>query len=302
MPITKKQLERRRKHIGASDVPAILGLSQYKTKYDIWAEKTGKVPIDDKSNPAAEAGNMFEDGVLKYAEAELGKLIRNQFRSANNLPIACNCDALIVDNGQPVEAKTGGLFGPLQEVWGEPGTDEVPDRINIQGQTQMLCTDSDVCHVAAFLGGRGFAMFILERSDKLIDIITDKCLVFWNDYVLKDIQPEDTKPSLQIIKSLIRVPNKVISIPDDKVVKWLKAKADRLAAEKLEEQAKHDLLAELGDAEAGECGTGIVTYFEYSRKGYEVKPSKFRSPKFKKDYKITNQIGDNDGKIDSNSK
>ena len=43
MVISQQQLSDRNKGIGSSDAAAILGLSSYKTPYDIWLQKTGRV-------------------------------------------------------------------------------------------------------------------------------------------------------------------------------------------------------------------------------------------------------------------
>ena len=53
-------------------------------------------------------------------------------------------------------------------------------------------------------------------------------------------------------------------------------------AEKVEKAALANLLAVLGDAEIGECDIGNFTYREQSRKGYVVKPTTFRVPRFTK--------------------
>ena len=41
MPITSAQRLARRNHIGASDLPAIMGLDTFKTAADVWLEKRG---------------------------------------------------------------------------------------------------------------------------------------------------------------------------------------------------------------------------------------------------------------------
>jgi len=43
----KAQWESRTKSIGGSDCAAILGKSPYKSAYDVWLEKTGKISYED---------------------------------------------------------------------------------------------------------------------------------------------------------------------------------------------------------------------------------------------------------------
>jgi len=143
----------------------------------VWLEKTDQVE-EQKINEAMEAGTLFEDGILKFAEKKLGKIIRNQYRTAEGFPICSNIDAIVVDSGEPVEAKTAGLFYNLSEDWGDEGTDAVPDNVIIQSHVHMLCTDRELCHISTFLGGRGFNLFRVNWDKEIMDIIRDKSIEF----------------------------------------------------------------------------------------------------------------------------
>ena len=50
----------RSKGIGGSDAPIVMGVSPYKTPYQLWEEKTGRKKPDDQSNWATERGNRLE--------------------------------------------------------------------------------------------------------------------------------------------------------------------------------------------------------------------------------------------------
>jgi putative phage-type endonuclease len=263
MPITEKQRALRRGHLGSSDIAAIFGKDPFKTAYDVWLDKTGKLPPQDE-NEAMFAGSMFENGVLSFAEKKLGRLKRNQYRAARDLPIASNIDALAVDSGNPVEAKTAGLFGPLKENWGEENTDEVPDRVILQAHAHLICTGAQLCHIAAFIGGRGFVLYAVSRDNELVEIISERAAKFWQINVKGNIPPENSTPSLAIIKHATRIPDTVCGVSDDIVNRWLDAKASVSMAEEEKENAEAVLLAALGTAEAGTCSLGTVTYFEQS--------------------------------------
>ena len=58
---TREQfLRERRSGIGGSDVAAILGLSRWKTAYQVWQEKTGRAAIDEGDNERLHFGNVLE--------------------------------------------------------------------------------------------------------------------------------------------------------------------------------------------------------------------------------------------------
>jgi len=171
MPITEQQREKRKTRLGSSDMAAVLGVSPFATAHDIYLEKTDKLEPEKKEPETYKyAGNVFEKGILDDAERILGKLDRGpeghgvEVVADIGVPIGSFIDAIVVApkiegvcEGDPVEAKTAGLYGPLVEEWGEDGTDEVPDRIIIQDQASrcvihqffsvvvgLLCTASHV--------------------------------------------------------------------------------------------------------------------------------------------------------------
>lgn len=55
--------------ITATDIPVILGLSPYKTPWQLWAEKTGRInPPDLSGNPNIQRGNRLEDDARQLTE------------------------------------------------------------------------------------------------------------------------------------------------------------------------------------------------------------------------------------------
>ena len=269
MAITPEQREARKGYIGSSDVAAILGVDKYRTAWDIWAEKTGKIKAEDQEpvSEAAEIGTMLEKAILHGAEKELGRMILNperlEFRH-DSLPIVSHPDGIIIKNNEPVDAKTSGIMFHLGEGWGEDGTDQVPEPILIQTHVHMLCTKMGVCHVPALLGGRGRVLYHINATKDLLEIIVEKCDVFWNQCVKTDTPPVESLISEQVAKSLIRIPGKVAPVRYEDVEKWLKCKENKKAVEAEEESAKATLLSQLVDAEASEAieGLGQLTYLE----------------------------------------
>ncbi len=63
-------LELRRQGLGASDMAAVMGVSPYKTPYQLWAEKTGATP-EQKVGAAANRGVILEDAVARREVAQV---------------------------------------------------------------------------------------------------------------------------------------------------------------------------------------------------------------------------------------
>ena len=64
----------RRQGIGGSDAAAVLGVSPYKTRYMLWAEKRGLVP-PAPPNPAMTRGTALEPVARAAYEREVGGLM-----------------------------------------------------------------------------------------------------------------------------------------------------------------------------------------------------------------------------------
>lgn len=69
-------LQWRNAGVTASDMPIIMGLSPYKTVFQLWLEKTGRAnPPDLSGNPHVQRGHALEDVARQVAEDHLGEII-----------------------------------------------------------------------------------------------------------------------------------------------------------------------------------------------------------------------------------
>jgi putative phage-type endonuclease len=277
--LSQEQREARRKWLGSSDAAAIVGCNPYKTAFDVFLEKTYQTE-DIKDNEAIKIGNVLEPSILQWGAAELGVEIELNpaMRTHANGFMAFNPDALVKGQPEILEAKTAGVLWSYLRDWGEIGTDEVPEQYLIQCQHGMgvMGPEFKRCHVPALMGGVGLRMYHVERDDELIgslEVLEEK---FWREHVLKGLPPDDSIPTEDVIKRIRRVPKKTVQVESSLILNWEQAKELAREAQKKADEAKALLLAALGDAEAGESEAGAVTYFEQTRKAYEVKESTYR--------------------------
>ena len=281
MPITPKQREARRKHVGASDTAAIMGLSPWKTSWDIWAEKTGKLDEEDHlTSEAADLGNLLEPALINWAEDHLGaKIWRNQLRVHKGGILSASHDGLIIAASHGVEVKTTGLVGANTSGWGEEDTDEVPDAVLIQCQHQMIVSDLEMVWVPALIGGRGRVMFRTYRNAELSDRILNTVSEFWENHVVCDVPPADSEPSIETLKQYRRRPGLIVVINPDVLFEYEAAKEAVKEAEGEKEKAKKAIIEALGDAEGANTRDGnSVTFFEQSRTNTDIKGLKFDHP------------------------
>ena len=262
--------------LGASEVAAALGLSPWTSPWELWARKTGRL-TEEKESDALEAGTLLESAVLDWFASRIEVTARGVEASIPGTPIVTHPDAMTYA-GNPVEAKTSGIVGPIYGEWGEPGTDQIPEYYLIQCLVQLEATKGQVCYVPALLGGRGFVLYRVPANTDVQQAIVERAVNWFEYHVLGDRPPElTTPPPLNVLKKLRREPKKVVPVELDLIDRWLVAKERAKEAQKEADMLQAEVIAALGDAEAGELPDGrMVTYYEQFRKGYVVEDTTFR--------------------------
>jgi putative phage-type endonuclease len=285
MAICAEQRELRKRYIGSSDAAAVCGLDPYRSAFDVWLEKTGQAD-GFEGNENTERGNLLEPVVLAWAQDKIGQPFkRDVMMVAPDGLLVANLDGV----GYPklsgdfiVEAKTSTSI----DEWGEPGTDQVPERVTVQVHHQFAVAGPAyrLAYVPVLLpvfGRFDFRLYRVERSDELADVVAERGAAFMRDHVLRRVAPEGCLPSLEVLKRVRREPKSVVPVADELVDSFVALRAARLQAEKDEREAEKALLAALGTAEGGEFSRGMCTYFETKRKGYTVAETVYRSLKIK---------------------
>jgi putative phage-type endonuclease len=289
--LTPEQRLFRADKLGSSDAAAVCGLDEYRNAHDVFLEKTGQVPSFE-GNEHTERGRLLEPVLIQYAAERLGwKYLKTNYESVHpSRLLIANLDALSADDTEIVEAKSA----TDPDDWGPEGTDEVPDRVVVQVAHQFVCVPSArVAHVPVLLAGFRsfeFRMYRIERDDALCGKIEALGLAFMQTYVQKRVTPPGVVASLETLRRVRRVPNKVVPIADELVERYEAACKAATDAGKIKEKAQSYLLAALGDAEAG-IGSKLVTYQEYARAGYTVEPGKYRKMYVKKAEKLKELVG-----------
>jgi putative phage-type endonuclease len=124
--------------ITATDVPVILGLSPYKTPWQLWAEKTGRInPPDLSGNPNVQRGNRLEDEARQKTETRYNEILLPLCGECTEWPVLRASFDGVDANEEPYEFKA-----PSQNVWVEletSGTHSATFKLyEAQVQTQMV--------------------------------------------------------------------------------------------------------------------------------------------------------------------
>lgn len=201
-------IKKHRLGIGGSDVAAILGLSKYKSPYQLWLDKTNRSELNDLESEPAYWGNMLEDIVAKeYSRRNNVKIQRiNQTLEHPKFSWArANIDRAIINpkisgnvrlkNGKLttdsiLECKTANQY--LAKLWGDEQSDSIPDYYLTQCQWYMGITGAEHCGLGVLIGGQKFRSYQITFDIELFQILLDECSSFWNNHVQADVPPEPT--------------------------------------------------------------------------------------------------------------
>lgn len=274
-------LEERTTGVGGSDAAAALGLSQYKTTYELWLEKTKQIGAEDLDEvERIQFGRIMEDIIAReYARRNNVKVRRrNQIvRHAKYPWMLANVDRLIDGVRRGLECKNVDAMAFRMGSWGEPGTDQVPEEYLLQCQHYMAVLDYPEWHLAACVGGNRLEMFVIQRDAELEEMIIDGEHEFWQR-VEKHDAPEPDYAHATTLKLLQRIypgtDGSEIEL-DPNLDHWHRVKqdADRIVSEyeDVSKVAKAHLMRAMGNAAIGRLPDGSAYRRKaITRKAYAV--------------------------------
>lgn len=191
MTLTPEQLQRRKSGLGGSEVATILGLNPYKTAYELWAEKTGRIEPEDISGKfAIRRGNDMEALVAKWFSEDTGLTVHrvNQTLTNDEHPyLLAHIDRRIVGAKEGLECKTANWR--MAAKFGDQGSDDVPANYLIQCVHYMIVTGWKVWHLAAELGG-DFRIYKIEYDEVLANHVAQTAHDWWVKHIVEGIEPE----------------------------------------------------------------------------------------------------------------
>jgi len=191
MTLTPEQIARRRHGLGGSEVATILGLNPYKSAYELWLEKTGRVEPEDISQKfAIRRGNDMEALVAKWFSEDTGMTVHRVNKTLTNPDhpyLVGHIDRRIVGAKEGLECKTANWR--MAAKFGEQGTDDVPANYLIQCVHYMIVTGWRVWHLAAELGG-DFRIYRIEYDSVLANHVAQSAHDWWQHHIIEEIEPE----------------------------------------------------------------------------------------------------------------
>ena len=181
-------LARRKSGIGGSDVAAVLGVSPWKTPYQLYLDKIGD-EIDNATSARMEAGTRLEPVIADWfadRHPELTIQRRNaMYRHREHPELIANIDRYIVGGGI-LECKT--YTGYDRDRFGEGG-DAIPEEYLLQVQHYMYVTGYHECTVAVLIHGWDYREYNIAYDRELAEFAAAKCVEFWQNHVAAHVPP-----------------------------------------------------------------------------------------------------------------
>lgn len=173
--VNKNVTEKRNVYVGGSDVPVILGLSKYKTQYQLALEKAGIVEPEFISNPYIKYGNQMEPMIREYINTMNSLNFKEDTFIDNDDMLRSNVDGIDLENKILLEIKTHGAT-PTEKVY------------EVQMQLYFHQTDCDYGWLAMYRRPGDFDLEFdknnlvikeIERDQGQIEKILDAVETFW---------------------------------------------------------------------------------------------------------------------------
>jgi len=187
---TQEWLELRKKYIGSSDAPVIMGVSPWKTPYQLWQEKTG-FEEHNQENRNTQYGKMMEPVARSAYEFETKDFVSTEsedtivFHKEINFLMA-SLDGVALIQNLAIEIKN---CNAEDHDWAST-YQLVPEKYFPQIQHQLACTGHMMMHYCSYHEGE-LAIVKVYRDDKYIAKMLKKEVEFWEN--VKTLTP----PKLQ---------------------------------------------------------------------------------------------------------
>jgi putative phage-type endonuclease len=177
------QIEQRAHGIGSSEAAAALGLSQWKTAYDLWLEKRGEAEEKETTEEMA-FGHLLEPVIARLYEAQHDEANVIQVHDTYTHPtlpwLMATPDYKVLPD-IILECKNVNAF--RKREFGEPGTDELPMDILIQALHQLAVMEPlhqvNRVDVGVLFGGNQYLEWVVHFDKAAVDRLVGRLGEFW---------------------------------------------------------------------------------------------------------------------------
>lgn len=282
----------RRQGIGGSDAPIVAGRSPYRSRADLWLEKTGRVPRTESTAPYLMWGSLLEPAIAKALQRRIGcQYVGEQvcFQHDDRPWQRATLDRLTSKN-EVVEFKSVN-FKKAQTLGPDGDVESLPDEWILQAQHQLAVTDFALVIFGVFVGTmEDVRIYEVHRNDELIESLTDVEADFMESVrTLTPPAPFDERDAEAIVKHMgvreehVDLGQDVLSLVDE-----YHFVRDQIATlDEMKESARGRIIEALGGASNGvlpdgrivRCSVTQIAESTSTRKAHSRVNLSFKTPK-----------------------
>lgn len=283
-------LAERKKGIGGSDAAAALGVSPYRTPYELWVDKTTTGQIEPDAAKAARYrwAHLMEQPIAKVLAEDTGRHVPLALpyytKRHSSVPwMFCTPDAWQYEKSRPERGIV--QIKDVSEYNVGAWADGPPLHVQVQIQHEMACTQTAWGTIAALIGKSDFRWYDVERDDSFIEAMMAGEVKFWQRVVDDDPPPAEGMTPETYAKVLKQLhpqdSGETITLPPE-AADWdrrlLHLNTQIKELDDLKKSLENQLKESLGDATFGTLPTGgRYSWQTTERKGYTVKPTQQRT-------------------------
>lgn len=180
--------------IGASEIAAIVGISPFADRWQIWARKKGL--IETQQTDEMFWGKQLEPVIARVFSERMGLPVEwcdRQIFSTKRAWQYASPDAFVIiapcGPKHLLECKTAGLHQSGEWDRDAGNEDGVPDYYVAQVEWQMSTLEIETAYIAVLIAGNDFRVYRINHDPVLEEILVDEGDRFWRHHILADREP-----------------------------------------------------------------------------------------------------------------
>ena len=265
-------LELRKHSIGGSDAGAIMGMNDWRSPLEVYADKLGLIP-EKETNESMRLGNDLEDYVARRFVEATGKKVRKanfMYMHDKYDFITANVDREVVGENAGLECKT---MSQLSKYDVENG--EIPAQYYCQCQHYMEVMGYDHMYIGFLVYSKGFFWHKVDRNQDFIDQMIALELEFWHEFVEKQVppDPDGSESSMDTLMAMYPKDNgtEVWLDNDHEVMRYQELTRTIKRLKNQKDEMKAAICSELGNSSTGSSDRFIVTWKTQCKTGVDNK-------------------------------
>lgn len=286
-------LDARRRGLGASDAAVVLGLSKWKSPFNLYAEKVGLLAPSPEELEWMEWGRRLEPVIAQKYEDDTGRQTRDlgdyALTTGDEPWLIATLDREVLADHTPNKPLAPLVPGVLElknaiEYKRDEWAEEPPLEYQVQLQHQLAVTGYSWGSLAVLIGGRAFLWTDMDRNDRFIAKLLEHEAAFWQRVVREQPpEPDASKATADALAALFPKEGiaELVRLGGEDALELDNARmAAKLESEKLKtvlDECDNKLKALIGANVGCVMPNGaIYTWKHQSRAGYTVAPTEFR--------------------------